>query len=340
MIFEYLMFRELISLVLLIVLTCIVLCCSFQIPINRREKSLTVQATLEDGESVDFKLSTVFNRPLIRDSNNELFQLEGKSYNTAKMKPYFGSDCSPTAEGDREFVNSLTFPKSNMNVENVNLIASQQSVASEWFEHNGILGLFPLSLCEEGVEDPNAFINRLRGNNSGYSIDASSLSITNEFPKNAANSPFGGLIFDISCIILDEFIFTDSIVGVVDLHSNAIKVPAKIFDQLLESLSISEVVYSDEVEGSKFISIFDLKLKQFKIELSEGPIVEFPPCKFWNSKFVNYPNDYFPFYEISTVFVPHDEEYWSFGLKFLDVCKISVDLERWRIYFEQKEGRE
>lgn len=289
---------------------------------------LVTDVELQEGTKIPFKLSLNTNRPKIKHINCEWFCKWRNDYNTMKMQLFQGYGCLKRNYGDEVVLNSLVFNQ-DFRVMNAQLVALNPIGRIE----APILGLNPMEDCDPTKRDPEAIINRMRDKSHGYTIDLPILRFVSQFKGNFHSEYIDGW-FTMKKFTIDAFEITQNMKAKIDLHSNFIHIPSETFQLMQSELSFKERInYLFESEYATFSSNRMPKVKKLSMQFTHGP--EMPlPIKYFD-RYIGFTSGYY-IDRVHTVFLPHSESYWTFGLQFLDHFAVSIDLEGEHIYFEPK----
>lgn len=324
-------YKVLILGLILILSLCLFTNFASEIKLVRMREDLGAYARLEDKKEVFFKLSLNSNRPKIQERSLLSYFRPDRSFSTRKWKVYDGDFCHQKKVSQKVFLNSLTF-QDDFKVKGIQLVASKRQLGTNQI-FSGILGLNPMSTCNEHLQDPNAIINVLRQKDKGYTINLPKLTFTSEFPS-ASFTKYDGYFFQIVQFGYDSFASDQVFFNAkIDLDSNEIKIPRKAYESLRSEgfFQTSELDKNNEdlyFSGNYWIGtpFVDTSGKEAWLKLPNGE-------KIWLSKWknVNFIN-----LNSQNVYMAHDEDYWSFGLYFLDRFAVSFNVEDELIYIERK----
>ena len=314
---------------------------SYDIKAERQKEHLKVLGILEDSTEVSFKLTFDFNRPRIRHLDRFSYLLKGRSFDTQSMRQYNGTFCLEGLDAtDRVINNSLLFNSGifPFRVDNVQLIATRDDSVRRVTAFDGILGLNSLDNCNLNVP-ASAVINQMRGKNKGFSLDIPQLKFVNEFHGQSFGE-YDGKWFRIQQFQFGRVALNAPLKGKIDLESRFIKIPSSLYNQIKKSHGLFDtrsLFSSDDTIEFWSDKKDPITFAWMKLD-SKSPIFNFPMELFWKrSEKILFP----PYWSkktqwVNTIFIPHDYDFVSFGLFFLDEFKVSFDLENGKIYFERK----
>jgi hypothetical protein len=289
-----------------------------ELQIERTETDLIVTGTIDGEHDVDFKLTFNENRPMIKEKARFIPYWCCKSYSTSKMKQSYAKYCRKDQKAFlKSFETTLTL-KHMLSFRRIQLISTQDESASKRGRYSGIFGINPFDLCNTTRLDPNAVINKMRKKFPGFTIDLPYLSFRSSFTFHYA-APLDGMLFEIKAFMIGNIFIAGNFKAKIDLDSNQCKIPAKFFifaqkfgiQHRLKWLPRTKIFYSL------------WKIDEFWFQLSSGaklqlPLEEKGPIS------------------ADVLFSPHEENYITFGLYFLDHFSVSFDFVSKKIFFREK----
>jgi hypothetical protein len=298
----------------------IIIFCSLELRIHRKYKDLTLNALLEGKHEIDFKLTFNENRPMIRESIRFLPLWCCKSFNTKFFTHYKGEYCHSGKVAHKVFEGSLRFDE-GFSLENIQFLATQDESTSQRTRYSGILGLNSINWCDEHSLDPNAPLNQLRKNEDGFTIDIPRLIFTSDFDFQF-QTPFNGNSFEIVNFRLGSVDFRKNLQVKIDLDTNEIKLPVEIYFEFKRNSNDFRMDLHFFTQSSVNFG-YTWEVSECSFELPSGAKMYLPVGE--SGKI-----------SVDFEFIPHDEEWISLGLVFLDYFAVSFDMIKERIYFNPK----
>jgi hypothetical protein len=286
--------------------------------IERTKKDLIVTGTIDREHDIDFKLTFNENRPMIKEKARFFPYWCCKSFSTSEMKPSNVKYCRKDGKAFLKSYETTLTLKHMLSFRRIQLISTQDESASKRGRYSGILGINPFDLCNVTKLDPNSVINKMRKDNSGFTINLPYLSFRSSFTYHFA-APLDGIFFEIKAFMIGNIFIVGNFKAKIDLDSNQCKIPARLFT------FAQGFDYQQRLKGkprTKFI-YFLSKKDEFWFQFPSGDKLELP---FGEKKSIS----------ADLLFSAHEENYISLGLLFLDHFSVSFDLVSKKIYFREK----
>ena len=155
----------------------------FEIKAERKGNHLIVKAMLDGEHDLDLKLTFDTNRAKILEKTRLIPYLCCNSFSIQKMKPFRGITCLEGKSAEKVLESSLKLDGDQL-FEQIQLIASADKTVSTRGMYDGLLGISPLSFCNESEFSQDALIHQMRRGYDGFTIDIPRLIFTSEFSSD------------------------------------------------------------------------------------------------------------------------------------------------------------